>query len=102
MRPSEVIKHQAYRLKATVGHRVLIDALMNEPDQTEEGKKDFKNVCSLLHITQFDRLTDLCTQLDLTKREVISMALTEFIPRAEDWVAEIDPFEKFPPAAAKE
>jgi nucleoside 2-deoxyribosyltransferase len=42
---------------------------------------------------QFDRLESLCTLLDLSKREVINMALNEFFVKADAIVAEVDPFE---------
>ena len=93
MTPTEVIKFQAFKLKSTVSHRVLIDAILDDPDSAEGLKKDFRNVCSLLHVTQFDQLTELCTLLNLTKREVISMALTEFLPKAQALVDDVNPFE---------
>lgn len=66
---------------------------MQEPEDSELLKKDFRNVCSLLHVAQFDELTELCTLLELTKREVISMALADFTRKAKAIVEEVNPFE---------
>ena len=93
MKSFDIVRLQALKLKATVNHRFLIEAAMKEPDDSESLKKDFRNVCSLLHVVQFDQLTELCTLLDLTKREVISMALADFIRKANSVVEEINPFE---------
>ena len=93
MTPSEVIKFQSFKLKSTLGNRFMVDSILEDPANSEDLKKDFRNVCSLLHVTQFDQLTELCTLLSITKREFISMALTEFIPKAQALVDEINPFE---------
>lgn len=93
MTPSEVIKFQSFKLKSTLSNLFLVEPLLENPANSEDLKKDFRNVCSLLHVSQFDQLTELCTLLDLTKREVISMALTDFIPKAQALVDEINPFE---------
>ena len=96
MTPSEIVKLQAFKLKDIVSNRFIVDALLDDPANADALKKDFKNVCSLLHIKQFDELTELCTLLSLTKREVISMALTDFIPKAHAVIAEVDPFASVP------
>ena len=95
MTPSETIKLQALKLKAANegSHPTLIDAVLENPANKEGVKKEFRNVCSLLHVVQFDQLEDLCSLLDLSKREVISMALNDFIPKANAIVLEVNPFE---------
>jgi hypothetical protein len=95
MNPSEIIKLQALKLKATIDghHPQIIDSLLNAPANQEEVKKDFRNVCALITQGQFEALESLCSLLDLSKREVISMALNEFIPKANAIVSEVNPFE---------
>ena len=102
MTPSEIIKFQALKLKSTIGNRPLLVATLDNIEFGDGDKKDFRNVCSLLHVSQFDKLTELCTLLDLTKREVISMALTDFIPKAQALVDDVDPFETLDAAAEQE
>jgi ferritin-like metal-binding protein YciE len=95
MTPSEIIKLQALKLKATIDghHPQIIDSVLNNPENKEEVKKDFRNVCALITQGQFEALESLCSLLDLSKREVISMALGEFIEMANDIVSEVNPFE---------
>lgn len=95
MTPSQNIQLQALKLKATIegSHPALIDAILENPANKEGLKKEFRNVCALISVTQFEALEELCNLLDLSKREVISMALNDFIPRANAIVSEVNPFE---------
>ena len=95
MTPSQNIQLQALKLKATIegSHPSLIDAILENPANKEGLKKEFRNVCALISVNQFEALEELCNLLDLSKREVISMALNDFIPRANAIVSEVNPFE---------
>ena len=95
MTPSQVIQLQALKLKATIDghHPHVIDSLLSKPENAEEVKKDFRNVCALISPYQFDQLENICNMLDLSKREVISMALSEFFPKVSAIVSEVNPFE---------
>lgn len=95
MTPSQTIQLQALKLKATIDghHPQIVDALLNQPENAEEVKKDFRNVCALISHYQFDELESICSLLDLSKREVISMALSEFFPKVKAIVSEVNPFE---------
>lgn len=95
MTPSETIQLQALKLKATIegSHPQLIDAILEDPSNKEELKKQFRNVCALISISQFEHLEKLCGLLDLSKREVISMALNDFILKANAIVDQVNPFE---------
>lgn len=95
MTPSQIIHLQALKLKSTIegSNPSLMDAVLNNPINKEELKKDFRNVCALIHVTQFDELENLCNLLDLSKRQVISMALSDFIPMANAIVNDVNPFE---------
>ena len=104
MTPSQIIPLQALKLKATIDghHPQIIDSLLNNPANKEEVKKDFRNVCALISHGQFEQLESLCSLLDLSKREVIAMALGEFIPMAHALVDQVNPFEAQDAAAAQE
>lgn len=94
MTPLQTIQLQALKLKASIegSHPTLIDAVLEDPANKEELKKEFRNVCALIHFQQFEQLENLCNLLDLSKREVISMALNDFIPKANAIVSDVDPF----------
>ena len=95
MNPSQTIQLQALKLKATIegSHSTLVDAVLENPANQEGLKKEFRNVCALLHFQQFEQLENLCNLLDMSKREVISMALNDFIPKANAIVSDVNPFE---------
>jgi len=95
MTPSQIIQLQALKLKSTIDghHPAIIESVIANPANKEELKKDFRNVCALIPSMQFDRLEEICGLLDLSKREVITMALNEFFPKVDAIVAEINPFE---------
>jgi hypothetical protein len=95
MTPSQSIQLQALKLKSTIDghHPNIVDALLSKPENEEETKKDFRNVCALISHYQFDELENICSLLDLSKREVISMALSEFFPMVKAIVSEVNPFE---------
>ena len=95
MTPSQTVQLQALKLKASNegSHPAFVDVLLENPANKEGLKKDFRNVCALIHVSQFEQLENLCSLLDLSKREVISMALNDFIPKANAIVLEVNPFE---------
>ena len=95
MTPSQIIQLQALKLKSTIDghHPRIVDSLISDPANEQELKKDFRNVCALIPSLQFEELESLCSLLDLSKREVISMALNVFIPMANNIVSEVNPFE---------
>lgn len=95
MTPSETIQLQSLKLKASIegSHPTLIDSILENPMNQEEIKKQFRNVCALISIPQFEQLEQLCNMLDLSKREVIGMALSDFLIKANAIVSEVNPFE---------
>lgn len=95
MNPSEVIQLQALKLKSTIegNHQRIIDTLLTDPDHKEQVDKEFRNVCALIHHSQFEKLEGICSLLDLSKREVIQMALGEFLLKADSIVSDVNPFE---------
>ena len=95
MTPSETIRLQALKLKANNdgSHPSLIDSALENSVNKEEVKKEYRNVCALIHIGQFESLERLCNVLDLSKREVMTMALNEFLITANAIIDEVNPFE---------
>lgn len=95
MSPSETIQLQALKLKATLqgSFPSVIDAIIENPANAEAVKKQFRNVCALVSVAQFDALEELCNTLSMSKREVMNLALDEFLPRARAIVNAVDPFQ---------
>lgn len=95
MTPSQVIQLQALKIKATFEgfNPALTDAILNNPDNQEFIKKDFRNVCSLIPAVLFEELESVCSILELNKREIVNLALIEFLQKSRQIIDEIDPFE---------
>ena len=95
MTPSQLIQLKALQLKASIDghHPQMMEMLLNSPENAEEVKKEFRNVCALISHYQFEELESICDLLDLSKREVIVMALTEFFPKVKAIVSDVNPFE---------
>lgn len=95
MTPSQVIQLQALKLKSTIDghHPHAIDSIIAQPENAEALKQDFRNVCALISHHQFQQLENICSLLDLSKREVITMALSDFFPKVNGIVSDINPFE---------
>lgn len=95
MTPSERIRLQALKLKErNHGHNPgLMDRVLDDPINKEELKKEYRNVCALIHVSQFNALETLCELLEMSKREVMNMALDEFLIQARCIMEEVAPFE---------
>lgn len=95
MTPSQIIQLQALKLKSSIDgyHPTIIDSIIQNPANAEEVKKEFRNVCALIPPMQFERLESVCSLLDLSKREVINMALNHFFPLVDQVLDEVKPFE---------
>ena len=94
MTPSETIRLQALKLKE-LNHRgasgagQFMDSLIA---QSDEAKASLRNICALITPELFQRVENLCSLLDLSKREFVEDALVEFCKLTESIVAEVDPF----------
>ena len=95
MTPSQVITMQALKVKASFEgfNPALVDAILNNPENQETIKKDFRNVCSLIPAVLFDELEHICSVLELTKRDIVNLALIDFLQKSRQIIDEIDPFE---------
>jgi hypothetical protein len=86
---------QALKLKATVEgtNPTIVEAIINDPENHEILKKDLRNVCALIPVPLFEHLENLCKTLELSKREVVNLALIDFFEKADRIIEEINPFE---------
>jgi len=93
MKPSETIRLQALKLKQTNqgAHHELIEALLAA--NPEEAKKGMRNICALVSHQLFEEVESVCNLLGFSKRQVIEMALVEFVKQAHEIIEEVAPFE---------
>jgi len=95
MTPSETLQLQALKLKqlhtrgSSTPGALLDEVIRQNPD---EAKAQLRNICALISPQLFEKVENLCSTLDLSKREFVEMALVEFVELAEKVLREVDPF----------
>lgn len=72
----------------------LIDAVLQDPENAEHVSKLTRNVCAMVSIELANEMDQLCDILQLSKREVITMAIIDFLDKARDVLGEFDAMPK--------
>ena len=70
----------------------FVDALLEQNPAMAESLT--KNVCARLPIGLVENMEELSSLLDLNKREIISLALVDFLNKAKDTLDEFDAWPK--------
>ena len=94
MKFQEVIQLKALELKSLHhgGPSRLAEQFLEQAVATPEGQAMTRNICAHISKPLFERVEECCQLLGLSKRQFVEMALREAVDRAEDIVAEVDPF----------
>lgn len=94
MKFDELVRLKALQIKAENSGRFIMETLGESQLELPEVQKELKlrQVCAMLTPALFARFEATCSELSISKREFITQALSEAIDRAEEIVAEIDPF----------
>lgn len=101
MRTDDTLRLQALKLKElnTRGYSGpnLVDSLIeSNPDQA---KQKLRNICAFISPEMFTNVEGVCNLLSLSKREVVEMALSDFLEKADNIIEEVG---SFPAQAGKE
>lgn len=91
----ETIQLKALELKQLYrggGSDSLQEHFLEQAIKTPEGQAMTRNICAHIAAPLFDRVEALCSELSISKRRFVEMALNEAVARAETIVAEVDPF----------
>lgn len=96
MKFDELVRMKALQLKAQYSGQSLMELVGEHQLELPEVQKDLKlrQVCAMVTPGLFQKLEATCDSLSISKREFITMALSEAIDQAETIVAEVDPFEE--------
>lgn len=98
MNTREILILQALKRKqlATQGHNIpadMVDRLLEQnPEAREEGTR---NICAHIPKELFKEVEAMCDLLDLNKREIITMALWDFLAQAHATLQEFGVIEAF-------
>ena len=95
MNTEEILLMQTLKLKQlnTRGYTGEIDLIERALDSNpEEAKTLVRNLCGHVPIAMFDEVSDICNLLDLSKREVVEMAISDFLAKARETIDKVQPF----------
>ncbi len=56
-------------------------------------KQDLRNICAFIHKDLFAQVEQVCSNLDLSKREFVEMAIIDFIEKADEIMERHNVFE---------
>lgn len=95
MNTNQTLLLQALKAKQiqSVGHNLsghMIDKLL---DSSEEVKTKMHNICAFITTELHGEITALSDILDLSKRQIVEMALVDFVAKAHATIDEVDVFE---------
>jgi uncharacterized membrane protein (DUF373 family) len=97
MNTEQTLKLKALTLKATIQNQVGSDLVDNFIEtHPNEMKKSLRNICAFITPELFGEVEQLCNNLSISKRQVVEMALIDFMKKANEVIAEVDPFEGLP------
>ena len=82
MKFDDLIRYKALHLKYTMGNSDLTEMVLNSPNGGNV-PVPMKNVCALLSQQLFDRFSETCGLLDISKRLFIEKALVEALDKAD-------------------
>ena len=92
MRTDDTLRLQALKLKElnTRGHSGsdLIETLLEA--NPEYAKEKMRNICAFISPELFSNVEGVCNLLNLSKRQVVEMALNDLIAKANQIIEETD------------
>jgi len=93
MNTEETLKFKALALKAEIENESGRDLLDHFIDKNPEAiKKAMRNICAFISPELFKSVEVLCDNLRISKRQVVEMALIDFMSKADQIMKEVDPF----------
>lgn len=95
MNSSDTIRLQVLKLKQQISgtglNGTFLDVVLAQ--NPEATAKAMRNICALISPELFDKVEQLCKNLELSKREVVEMALIDFMEKANKIMDEVKPYE---------
>lgn len=96
MRTDETLLLQVLKFKQlnTRGHSLGHDLIGRMIEDQPEVKEKMRNICAFISPELFEKIENLGNFLELSKREIVEMALMDFVEKANKIVEQVDPFPK--------
>lgn len=93
MRTDETLLLQVLKFKQlnTKGHSLGHDLIGRMVEEHPEVKEKMRNICAFITPELFGQIENLGNLLELSKREIVEMALLDFVEKANKVIREVDP-----------
>jgi Tfp pilus assembly pilus retraction ATPase PilT len=94
MKTDEILTLKALQLKSTLHNQNgsdLVDRLIE--GAPEEVKKSLRNICAFISPELFEKVEIVCNNLEMSKRQVVEMALLDFMQKVDSIMDKVGPFD---------
>lgn len=94
MNTTNTLTLKALLLKQSIeGGGRISDHLLEKAIEANPDQKEVRNICGFISIDLFAKVEQTCSNLSLSKRQLIEMALIDIIEKAEEIMQRHDVFE---------
>lgn len=93
MKTDEFLTLQALKFKQSHSGGIRFDGtdlFQHVIDSDPEVKAKLRNICAFIQPGLFDQIEEICTMLDLSKREFVEMALIDLVAKAHSTIEKFD------------
>lgn len=94
MNTTDTLTLKALLLKQSIeGHGPISEHLIDHAIKSNPEQKDLRNICAFISTELFAKVEQTCQNLELSKRQLIEMALIDIIAKAEEIISRHNVFE---------
>lgn len=94
MNTIDTLTLKALQLKQTItghGNSDLLDSFITADNEVV--KSEMRNICAFIHKDLFSKVETTCTNLGLSKRQLVEMALIDIMEKVDEIIARHEVFE---------
>ncbi|MEI8123111.1 MAG: hypothetical protein WCI20_13830 [bacterium] len=94
MNTNDILLLKALQLKQTIEGDCSSDLVDHILEQNPQATKEaMRNICAFISPELFQRVESVCSNLSLSKRQVVEMALIDFMEKADNVINKVNPFD---------
>lgn len=95
MKTDELLTLKALQLKSSIyggtSGSDLVDSVLSK--NPEIAKEAMRNICAFISPELFQKVEIVCANLEMSKRQVVELALIDFMEKVDSIMEKINPFE---------
>ena len=94
MNTNDILLLKALQLKQSIEGDQSSDLIDHILEQNPQATKEaMRNICAFISPQLFKQVEDICNNLSLSKRQVVEMALIDFMEKADKVIDQVNPFD---------